>query len=286
MKIKTPLVTIGLTLFSIVLYLALSKGAPYVHPITEMTKFGLYKGNVLGLAAYSFTHIGIRHLISNMVVFFSMGSLLEQHIEGKHVLGIFVSSGVLSGFIYSMIYPSVWVVGASASIAGIIAAAVIADFKKAVPVLIISVLSISFIFFPLTNHSLSFLQQEKKEASLKSMEEVTKLNTSVQSIQEQVEVLGKKIEAGNATEEEIIQYQTLQTKMQSISTEMQQEAAQAEQKQKEKKAISEGMETESMAPVSNLIHIFGVLTAVLYLAILDKELFYKFKRDIVGIFKS
>lgn len=281
MKFKVPKVTIGIFLFSTVFYLALSSGAPYVHPLSEIHQLGLFRGNLVGLLTYSFTHIGFRHLIANMFVFLFLGTVLEQEVDGKHVLGIFLASGVLGGFLYTFVYPNVWVVGASASVAGILASSIISDFKKTVPIFIASLLLLSGVVLPLTNQGLTALYSRKKEAKSDYLQQAEVLNQTRTELTKEISALQKKIEAGNATEKEKKRYEELLNKTKNVSKTITEKKEKVKKKEEETKDISEGMEKEAMTPVSELLHFFGGGLALLYIALAERRLFYKFKRDII-----
>lgn len=286
MKFKIPKVTIGIFLFSTVFYLALSSGAPYVHPLSEMHQLGLFRGNLLGVFTYSFTHIGLRHLIANMFVFLALGTVLEQQIDGKHVLGIFLFSGALGGFLYTLVYPTVWVVGASASIVGILVSAVIADFKKTIPLFIASLLLLSGAVLPLTNQGLEALYSRKQQAKSEYVQQAEVLNQTKSELTEEISSLKKKIEADNATEEEKKRYKELLNQTKNISQTITEKKEKVEEKEEETEDISEGMETESMTPVSEVLHLFGGFLALLYVALAERKLFYKFKRDILDFIEN
>lgn len=286
MKFKIPKVTIGIILFSTVFYLALSGGGPYVHPLSEMTRLGLFRGNLVGLLTYSFTHIGFKHLVANMFVFLAIGTVLEQHLDGKHILGIFLVSGTLGGFLYTFVYPQVWVVGASASIAGILASAVVADFKKTIPIFIASLIFLSGAVLPLTNQGLTALYSEKQEAKSEHMTQAAVLNKTKTDLEKEMTSLEEKVKTGNATEEEQKEYEKFLNKTKNISRAIEEEQKEMKEKEEEAEDISGGMETEATTPVSEVLHLFGGALALIYVAITERKLFYRFKRDMIDLIET
>ena len=79
--------------------------------------------NLLSLISYMFVHIGFGHLIGNMFVLISVGTILEENIGSLKFGSIYIASGVVSGLIHSSITPSsnLPVIGASGAIFGLIA---------------------------------------------------------------------------------------------------------------------------------------------------------------------
>ena len=146
---KIPYGTIALILIAVTAYLVMSEGQLYVNPVSKMYDYGVksdpvciewkddlcyryscleevnntcqeyeYQVNFLGAFTYAFMHVGIKHLLINMLILFAIGWVAERKIESKHLLGIFLSSSVIAGIGYALISKS-WVIGSSAGIAGL-----------------------------------------------------------------------------------------------------------------------------------------------------------------------
>ncbi len=56
------------------------------------------------LVTYTFTHLGVFHILFNMLALYWFGNLLEEYIGATKVLHIFLLGGVLSGLFYVCIY--------------------------------------------------------------------------------------------------------------------------------------------------------------------------------------
>ncbi len=71
------------------------------------------------LVTYILLHDGAVHLFYNMFALAIFGSYLERLVGSKKFLLIFLSAGILSGFVSSLFYDSV--IGASGAVYGIVA---------------------------------------------------------------------------------------------------------------------------------------------------------------------
>ncbi len=258
--VKIPRATIALITFSITFYLLATKFSPYVSPLTILAPYGVSVDNLLfGGFIYSFTHIGLKHLLANMFFLFVIGSLLEQRLESKHVLAIFILSGWIGGALYVLIKPDVWVLGASTAICGLIAALIVTDIKKAVVGLIIAMYLTPVVAYPLADWIVENVQKEKEKEIIINVQKLVNYSQRIK----------------NATEEEKVQLeQEINRTYKNIAKVVQQ-----------KESIKEGVKTEAVTPTSNLIHILGGLVALVYLAIFNRKSYKYLWDDVNGIIK-
>jgi len=96
---------------SVGLLLALSPMTVLIFPWTIITSI--------------FTHVGVTHLIFNMLGMYLWGSYLQALIGERRLIRVFFTGGLLGSifsiFIYSIINPDVYVIGASGAIFAIAA---------------------------------------------------------------------------------------------------------------------------------------------------------------------
>ncbi|MCD6522626.1 MAG: rhomboid family intramembrane serine protease [Candidatus Diapherotrites archaeon] len=272
-KRRIPYSTLGIFVFTFLVYFILSGGQPYIHPISQLDPFGVSGKNLLASFTYIFIHIGFKHVLGNMLVFLFLGMLLERRIGSKHVLGVYLSSGILAGFLYALIKQHVWVIGASAAISGIILACFLVDFKKAVVILISTMIAIPVFVFPLTDRFLDMMQEEKREKVLRLAEQHEQLQKEIAQIEKQKQ---------NATEEQKKEIEKEEIKIMYMINKT------VEEQQREVKkeiTLSKGRQTEAITPVSFEIHIIGALTSAIYLWFFKREVYTKIMRGLRGIVK-
>lgn len=79
--------------------------------------------DLFSLVSYMFIHLSFGHLLGNMFVLISVGTILEENIGSTKFALVYISSGVLSGLLHSSVNPSsmIPVIGASGAIFGLIA---------------------------------------------------------------------------------------------------------------------------------------------------------------------
>lgn len=146
---KIPFASLLLSFLLIGTYYSLSNGTFYIpDDYIRTLGFQLYS-QPLGFLPHMFIHVGILHLIGNLLplVFFAL--LLESALSSIDVLLIFFSSGIVSGFLFSLLNTNSYLVGASAAISGLMAGATALKPKKALVLLICLPLVLMLLFFPL-----------------------------------------------------------------------------------------------------------------------------------------
>ncbi len=257
---KVPKATVGIIVFSVTFYLLVTNFSPYVSPVDVLRPYGVSVDNLLfGGFIYSFTHIGLKHLLANMFFLSIIGTILEQRLEAKHTLAIYIASGWIGGILYTLINPDVWVLGASTAICGLIAALMVVDIKKAIIGVIIALYLTPVIAYPIADWIVNETQSHKEMEIIKNAEAIVNYSQQLKNATgEERHVLEKKI---NQTYQKIIVTYN------------------------EKKSIETGEKTETVTPTSNLIHILGGTVALVYLAIFKRKAYNQLWDDINGVIK-
>lgn len=111
-----------------------------------------------------FTHVGLQHLMSNLIPLLLFGLLLEAVGGSVHVVAVFVLSGVFSSVLFTALNPMVLLVGASTGVSGLMASSVVLSPKRGLILLLAALLLLS-VSQPLVaaynNYQVEKLAQEK-----------------------------------------------------------------------------------------------------------------------------
>ncbi|MFH0836381.1 MAG: rhomboid family intramembrane serine protease, partial [Candidatus Micrarchaeota archaeon] len=132
---KTPKATLALLAAIILVYFWYSQGTFFL-PSGFLNSMSLAPESIATVFTYLFLHIGIIHLTGNAVSLLAFGSITEQVLSPKDVLGVFLVSGVSAGLLFALINPGTLLAGASAGIAGLMTASVLLKPKHALVALI------------------------------------------------------------------------------------------------------------------------------------------------------
>ncbi|MCK4327281.1 MAG: rhomboid family intramembrane serine protease [Candidatus Diapherotrites archaeon] len=257
-RFKFPVATLALAAGLVLFYFMVSGGSTYVTPLSRMYPLGVSYGNLVGSLTYTFSHIGVKHLLGNLVALLAFGAILEQRVDKWHVAGVFLISGVFAGFAYVLIHTDVWVIGASAAIAGLIAAGTVASTKKTLVALAAVLLLVPNVILPASDMALDALEGMRVEQA--------------EEAQEKIVGLEERIEMGNYTPQTVEQKQKAEQQY-SVATES-------------KQALEEGRETEAVTPASLEIHLLGGLFAMMFMWAFDREVVKGFWRRFSAIVKS
>ena len=247
-RLELPIATIGLALLSIAFYFVLSGGSSYVTPLSKLYPLGVSGYNLIGAITYTFIHIGLKHLIGNIIALAAFGWILEEKIKGSHVLGLFITCGVFGGIAYALLNPNVWVVGGSTAIAGLLAASTLANTKKALIVFVAVMLLVPNVILPAVDGVMDSFEEDKLTDAAQAKLEMMDLEALIAS--------------GNYTN------QTLDE--QALWEDYYRAALEARRSQ------AEGRNTESTTPASLQIHFIGGLFALLFLWIFDRKVLKEF----------
>ena len=256
--VELPIATIALVILSAIFYFVLSGGSTYVTPLSKLYPLGVSGRNLFGSITYSFVHIGLKHLIGNVIALAGFGLLLEEKVDKSRVLGIFMVSGVLGGLAYSLLNPNVWVVGGSTAIAGLLAASMVANTKKSLIVFVGVMLLVPNVIMPVVDGALDSLEEGKLIDAAG-----TKLGIS------QLEGM---IEKGNYTNETLAEKALLEEQFRALL--------------ESRRSLSEGRDTEDSTPASLQIHLIGGFFALAFLWVFDRRVLKDFWRRVRVFVKS
>jgi len=271
---KLPKATLALCVVTILVYLLVSQGEPYIYPLETIQLFGVAQDNILGAVSYFFMHIGFKHLIGNIISLLAMGAVLETKLKTKHVLGLYAATGIGAGIGYAILSPYTWIIGASAAISGIIAAAYIADVKKAAIVMLAALMITHFVVFPVIDNNLDSMQQWMEKQGIVLLGQVEVLEQNIQGIEEQIQLEQDPVRV----QELVVVKETFQREIKGLQ-EQQKDTSLSET------TLTQGRETEGAAPVSVMIHIMGMMIAVVYLVVFDRKIFKNLTGDLHELIK-
>jgi len=170
---RFPLATFCLAAAIFIAYFFLSNGNLFIAQEELRATALRLSTQPLGVITHLFTHVGIMHLLGNIVPLAAFGFVAETRLRSGDVFVIFLCAGMLSAALFSLFNPSVLLVGASAGVTALMTAAVVARPKLAVVALAIVPIALAFLFFPLAAYAV-----ELKEAELKSMQQSLQANYS------------------------------------------------------------------------------------------------------------
>ncbi len=95
-----------------------------------------------------FIHVGVLHLIGNVVPLFLFALLFEFAVGALDVLVVFFASGVLASTLFVLTNPGVFLVGASAGVSGLIGAAFATRPRATTLALLFTPLLLGFVVYP------------------------------------------------------------------------------------------------------------------------------------------
>lgn len=256
-RIRLPIATIAISALLVLFYFIVSGGSAYVVPLSRIYPLGVSGYNLLGAFTYLFMHIGVKHLLGNLIAFIVFGAILEQDISKTHVLGIFLASGVLGGIGYALLNPAVWVVGASAAIAGILVAAAIAEPKNTLIALLLVLYFVPNVILPATDGVLNHIEGDRLVAAAKAKMGIMELENKT---------------GGNYSDAALRERALLEERYRrAIGS---------------RETMESGRKTEAATPASFEIHAIGGLVAVAFMFLFDKKIVEGVWRRISGAIKS
>ncbi len=260
-KIKFPFATLAIITFATVIYILNSNGNPYIYPISKLAIYGVSNVNpIIGGIMFSFTHLGLKHLMGNMLVLGILGTILEQRMKSWKVFTIFLMSGWFAGVVYTYINPNVWVLGSSAAICGLIGAGLLVDFKRTILGVVLGLYMIPIVAYPTADWIVVNFYNHQEKA----------IHTNVEKIIHYQEQLKNATKQEKPKIEEKINRTYQQTKVII---------------QKVKK-VEKGMQKEAVTPAAGLIHVLGGVFGLILTLIIDRDAINYFKRDLNGILRT
>lgn len=129
-------VTLLLALAVVFPYYLLSHGTFYLaDEELDTLSFGT-KASPENYFTHLFTHVGLQHLIANLLPLLLFGLVFEAVAGGAHLLAVFLLSGILSSLVFTFFNPLVVLVGASTGVSGLMVAATVLKPKKGLVLLV------------------------------------------------------------------------------------------------------------------------------------------------------
>lgn len=188
----------------------------------------------LGLLTHFFAHVGLLHLVGNLVPLVIFAAICESRLKAREVLALFFFSGVLAASIFSLLQPGLLLVGASTGISGLIGAAIVMRPKLALFGVVASLVVVS-VAFPIITSSVATQNNQ--------------LALEAQTLSEKVEhlIANNEFEAALA----------LNSSFAAVS--------------QRHALLSEGIARDAATPSNYLVHIFGGLFGVLFVFIVAKN---------------
>ncbi|OIO26429.1 hypothetical protein AUJ14_01910 [Candidatus Micrarchaeota archaeon CG1_02_55_22] len=240
---KLPFGTITLAIVVIAAYVYASNGALYLSDTAlEQLSFSL-ASSPAALFTHQFLHVGPLHLLGNLLPLIVFGLLLETVLSSVEIIVIFLTAGIISSILFSFTNPLVSLVGASTGVAGLMGAAAVARPKLALSLLLLTPVILYLVIFPLATD-----YTRAKTVDLVSQQ---------QQLTEQVDSL------------------VVQTKS-NTSTQLQEQLAQTQSARQDatqqRVLVESGKEREHSTPSDFLVHVYGILVGIAYVALFHQRL--------------
>ena len=122
---RIPWATIALSVTIVAVYFSLSRGTLYIPDEQLIGLSATMATSQIGMLTHIFMHVGILHLLGNLIPLIALGWVAESAIGTRDALAIFLVAGVVGGLAFTLINPTYYLVGASAGLSGLLAAAVL-----------------------------------------------------------------------------------------------------------------------------------------------------------------
>jgi membrane associated rhomboid family serine protease len=225
---KWPSGSLFLGGMAVLLYLALSRGTFYI-PDAELGGLAFHLGNPLAIVSHLFVHVGVLHLVGNLVPLLAFALVLERHTSAFDAVAVFLFGGALSAVVFSLLNPGTALVGASAAIASLMGALAALRPRESAVLLLVLPLLVTYVAVPTA-------------ASLQQKQEV-QLVQAAQTLQQNVTTLVVQ----NRTQEAVQVNQTLQQVTQQVAI------------------TQKGKERERITPTDFLVHAYGAAFGIVYL---------------------
>ena len=130
-----------------------------------LTRFALSASQPWNLAGYWMLHLGLFHLVSNLVGLLAIGLVLEKVLGSSDYWLIFGLGAATSGIVYLVVSPSASLAGASGGIAALIAASMMVKPLETIRNLAVGAVLVALILQPLlvltVENSLHSIQRQK-----------------------------------------------------------------------------------------------------------------------------
>jgi len=232
----------------IVSYLALSSGTPYMTN-EGMKSLSFSAERPESAITHLFAHVGLQHLIGNLIPLLLFGILLETALGVLDVLLVFFLSGIISAFAFSFFNPATVLIGASAGISGLMSASLFLKPKKALVFLILLPIAIYLVVFPALDYASTAYSSQLVSEKATISQNVGVLNESLQ-----VAIARNDTQKAGEIRREIA------TNVQVLKT--------VENKEM---ITNEGTKREKIIPTDVPVHFYGGLVGALYLFLFRRK---------------
>lgn len=213
-RAKFPYATAGLAATTVLVYLLLSEGALYAQA-QPLQQVSFQLSNPVTALTHMFAHIGIIHMIGNIVPLIIFALVLELALLPQDVFAAFLASGVISAFIFGALNPATALIGGSAAVAGVVGAALFTRPAWSILAILLLPAAMSYAIMPAaqyltTEHAVTLVQQtqaiQQNVTTLVQQnrtEEARELNKTLVVVEKKAEVVTKGIEREQKTPTEI-----------------------------------------------------------------------------------
>lgn len=194
---KFPFATLLLFSLVVVPYWYFSGGTFYLS--TDFLDRFAFGASAEGVVTHLSVHVGIFHLLGNLIPLVLFALLLEATLSAFDVLLVFFSAGLFSSLLFSFLNPGAFLIGASAAISGLMSAATVLRPKRALFLLVATPILIFLIIFPIVSSLVQWHEKSLAEKQIVLQQNLTQLikekrfveaqqvNASLQVTQKQVQ---------------------------------------------------------------------------------------------------
>jgi membrane associated rhomboid family serine protease len=244
---KIPYGTLFLAFTMLIAYFLLAANTPYITE-NNIDEYALNLVHPYSILTHLFIHVGVYHIIGNLLPLILFGLVLESALLTLDVWFIFLISGTLASLLFALTNPGIPLIGASAGISGMLSSVMLVKPKSALALLIATPLLISFVFFPAADFAGKFYEENLVQKQVVQQQQL------VQAVQT------------NQSEQVVAQLnQTLQTTEQQITI------------------TTEGKERESSTPTDFMVHVYGAVIGAFYVYFLKRKSLKAAEQDFVSI---
>ncbi len=258
-------------------------------PYPLILRYGLQISNPLSYLTYAFVHVGVHHLISNVLALIPLAYFLEKRVD-YDVLGVFFVSSALGGLTFALLSPQTILVGCSAGVFGVFGALFLVDPRKFLVAMVISTLLIAispYVSGYIERRFAEELAREKME-KLKTLQEKT---AQISAVREQVNLISSDInrlvqemEKAPPQEKEKIKVEIekkkgllemQRRKMEKLEKYRKMVEEELRRIRKMESIYSSGKSLEARAAISFLSHAVGIFFGMVYMYVRRRDMVEK-----------
>ncbi len=254
---RLPKITLILASLIILVYIILSQSLLYI-PTSIILQLGFDSYNPWGLILYTFLHVSPNHIFGNLLLLLFIGTIAEQKLSNKDMLIIYFASSLAAAITFTILTPNTVLVGASAAISGLIAAAIVVDVKKTV----LAIVSFSVIVFIIGPPLLAYSQSQLDLLTAQTNDLFQKYNDTTQQLV-------------------IAQQQNDTAAIENLSQQLNDTYYELNASTTVQNNIQEGVDREKSSKTSSLAHIVGALVGFIYMWRIRPDLLWAMPYQII-----